>query len=73
MIDNARRAENKFMLTAAGKQPNPTIERAEPAKVKETQNFREHIDVYRDLNDNTVEFSKQIINENPNLNIVKNP
>jgi hypothetical protein len=73
MIDNARRAENKFMLTAAGKQPKPTIERAEPAQAKETQNFREHIDVSRDLNDNTVEFSKQIVNENPNLNIVKNP
>jgi hypothetical protein len=73
MMDNARRAENKFMLTAAGKQPKPTIERAEPVAVNEVDNQRTPIDVTKDLNDNVVEFSKQIVNESPNLNIVKNP
>jgi hypothetical protein len=73
MMDNARRAENKFMLTAAGKQPKPTVERAEPVEAKETQNLREHIDVSHDLNDNVVDVSKQIVHENPQLNITKNP
>ena len=73
MMDNARRAENKFMLTAAGKQPKPTVERAEPVEVKETQNLREHIDVYHDLNDNVVDVSKPIVHDNPQLNITKNP
>ena len=73
MMDNARRAENKFMLTAAGKQPKPTIERADPVEVKEIQNQREHIDVSNELKDNVVEVSKQIVHENPQLNITKNP
>ena len=73
MMDNARRAENKFMLTAAGKQPKPTVERADPVEVKEIQNQREHIDVSNELKDNVVEVSKQIVHENPQLNITKNP
>lgn len=73
MMDNARRAENKFMLTAAGKQPKPTVERADPVEVKEIQNQREHIDVSNELKDNVVEVSKQIVHENPQLNIIKNP
>jgi hypothetical protein len=73
MMDNARRAENKFMLTAAGKQPKPTIEHAEPVKAKQTQNLREHIDVSHDLNDNVVDVSKQITHENPQRDIIKNP
>ena len=73
MMDNARRAENKFMLTAAEKQPKPTVERADPVEVKEIQNQREHIDVSNELKDNVVEVSKQIVHENPQLNITKNP
>ena len=73
MMDNARRAENKFMLTAAGKQPKPTVERDDPVEVKEIQNQREHIDVSNELKDNVVEVSKQIVHENPQLNITKNP
>jgi hypothetical protein len=74
MMDNARRAENKFMLTAAGKQPKPTIERVEPVEVKETQHLREHLDLTNDLkNDNAVEVSKPIVHDNPQLNITKYP
>ena len=73
MMDNARRAENKFMLTAAGKQPKPTIEHAEPVEVKETQHLREHLDLTHDLNENVVEVSKQIVHENPQPNITKYP
>jgi hypothetical protein len=73
MMDNARRAENKFMLTAAGKQPKPTIERAEPVEVKETQHLREQIDVSHEVNDNVVDVSRPIVHENPNLNITKYP
>jgi hypothetical protein len=73
MMDNARRAENKFMLTAAGKQPKPTIEHAEPVEVKETQHLREHLDLTHDLNENAVEVSKQIVHENPQPNITKYP
>jgi hypothetical protein len=61
------------MLTAAGKQPKPTIERVEPVEVKETQHLREHLDLTHDLNENVVEVSKQIVHENPNLNITKYP
>lgn len=73
MIDNARRAENKFMLTAAGKQPKPTVERAEPVEAKETQNFREQLDLADELKDNVAEVSKPILHDNPQLNATKYP
>ena len=72
MMDNARRAENKFMLVAAGKQPKPTIERAEPVEAKEIQNLREPVDVSHEVNDKVVEISKPIVHDNPQRDIIKN-
>lgn len=75
MMDNARVAERKFNLVAAQRLPKPTLESTpEPtAKVEQEEKPREHIDVYNDVNDNVVDVSLEIVHENPQREVIKNP
>lgn len=67
MMENARRAENTFMLVAAEKQPKPTLESEEPIirEVKDETPSRENINVYDDVKEKNDEFSKPIGIEAP--------
>lgn len=65
MMDNARVAEHKFNLVAAGNLPKPTLEPT--AEAVQVENIRENIDVSADVNDKVEEVSQQIVHENPQI------
>jgi hypothetical protein len=75
MMENARRAENKFILAAAKKQPNPSLKAAEPMakEVQKESNSRERVDVEKDVNEVTAVTSSKIEISQPQTKMVKEP